>query len=110
MSFVECAAGISDEFWEMSTPGLVKLMEKRGGKNVPPPQTKKNVGTSKADANKKRKTTADPEHLRPGKTQKGDRAIPISTDDALATHLSHPKISDSLISHSLKLMLQSRLL
>ena len=83
----------------MAAPSITKMV-KKVGLNVPPPPPKPSVGTSKADAARKRKSTAPaPEDQRQSKTQK---AIPISTDDALVARLEQLKLSDSLIGHSLQ--------
>ena len=66
--------------------------------SVPPPPP----STSGAEASKKRKSTAPaPEDQRQKKGKKtADRAIPISSEDALIARLEQLKIGDSLIGQS----------
>lgn len=83
----------------MVAPSLTKLVKKVGLNAPPTPPT-----TSRDDASKKRKSNdpAPEDQRQKKKTFKGDRAIPISSEDTLVARLEQLKIGDSLIGQSLK--------
>ena len=67
--------------------------------NAPPPPP----STSGAEATKKRKThVPSPVDQRQKKSKRVDRAIPISSEDALIARLDQLKIGESLIGQSPK--------
>lgn len=95
-SFADRPEGTPDYLWDMAAPDIFKMLARKGGKVVPPPATKKSAPPTKR-ASSKRKATPDDVNPRPSKAPSSDKAIPISSEDALTARLSQLKLDDDSI-------------